>query len=366
MIYPFITVFEQGLNVSTQAIPWALALRSASGSLAPLLGSLADRYGRKAGLIAGLVLFTIGTAFITVWPSFVAFVVMLLLTYTGGAIFIPSLQAYLGDAVPYRTRATVLGISEMGWSLSFIIGVPVVGWIIAKQDWHAPFPWLTAFGCLAIVILAIILPKDNLTENLKINILKSMGAVLSTRTAVAGIIISMAIAASNELVNVVFGLWLFEAFLLKISALALASVVIGVAELSAELTVSAIVDRLGKARSVGIGLALNTLAALLLPVIGINQMGALLGLFFLFLTFEFTIVSSIPLMTELLPGARATLVANFYTSLAIGRALGAFLAPILYQAKLRPESLPGLVPIVITAALFNLLALVLLRILKGR
>lgn len=366
MIYPFISIFERGLGVSTQAISWALALRSATGSLAPLLGSLADRFGRKVGMISGLLLFTCGVGLLSILPTFPVFVAMLLFTFTGGAIFIPSLQAYLGDSVPYEKRGAVLGISEIGWSLSFILGVPAVGFIMAEKDWHAPFPWLTGLGVLAILILAIILPKDENTEIIKVNLLKSMGLILKTPVALAGITISLSIAASNELVNLVFGLWLYDAFELKVTALALASMVIGFSELGGEVLVSLVVDRLGKARSVGAGLILNALAVLLLPTIGDSINGALVGLFFLYLTFEFTIVSCIPLITELLPGARATLIANFFTSIAIGRALGAFVAPFLYKLGVSPDSAPSLVPIAITAALLNLFALFILRILKGR
>lgn len=366
MIYPFITVFERGLGVSTQAISWALALRSATGSLAPLLGSLADRYGRKFGMLSGLALFTCGVGMLSIWPVFPIFVVMLLLTFTGGAIFIPALQAYLGDAVPYDKRGAVLGISEIGWSLSFIIGVPAIGWIIARQDWYAPFPWLTGAGILAFVVMVMILPKDSNTQSTKVNLLNSMAMVFKTPVALAGITISLTIAASNELVNLVFGLWLYDAFEFKVTALAVASMVIGFSELAGEVLVSVIVDRLGKARSVYLGLICNALAVILLPVIGRSVNGALFGLFLLYLTFEFTIVSCIPLITELLPGARATLIANFFTSIAIGRAIGAFIAPFLYRLGFSPDAIPSLFPIALTAALLNLFALFMLRILKGR
>lgn len=366
MIYPFITVFERGLGVSTQAISWALALRSATGSLAPLLGSLADRYGRKFGMITGLVLFTCGVGLLSIWPIFPIFVIMMLLTFTGGAIFIPALQAYLGDAVPYDKRGAVLGISEIGWSLSFIIGVPVIGWIIARKDWYAPFPWLAGAGLLAILVMVIVLPKERNSQDVKVNLLNSMALVFKTPVALAGISISLTIAASNELVNLVFGLWLYDAFELKVTGLAIASMVIGLSELSGEVLVSVVVDRIGKARSVSIGLLLNALAVITLPIIGQSVNGALLGLFLLYLTFEFTIVSCIPLITELLPGARATLIANFFTSIAIGRAIGAFIAPFLYKLGFSPEAAPSLFPIAITAALLNLFALFMLRILKGR
>ena len=117
---------------------------------------------------------------------------------------------------------------------------------------------------------------------------------------------------------------------MQIAALGLASAIIGISELSAEGLVAAFVDRIGKPRAVAIGLVVNSLAALALPFIGRTEAGALVGLFFFYLSFEFTIVSSIPLMTELLPSARATLMAFNVAAISLGRAMGAFLAPRLY------------------------------------
>ena len=178
MIYPFLSIFERGLGVSTQAISWALALRSASGVLGPFLGSLADRYGRKNSMLLGLALFTMGVGLLVIWPSFPVFVVMLLLTYGAGVIFIPAIQAYLGTPYPTANVQPFSGISELGWSLSFILGVPAVGWMIAQKDWRAPFPWLTGLGVLALITLAIILPRENRPQNKPPGLRKSMGMII--------------------------------------------------------------------------------------------------------------------------------------------------------------------------------------------
>ena len=127
----------------------------------------------------------------------------------------------------------------------------------------------------------------------------------------------------------IFGVWLEDSFDLQIAALGAASAVIGLSELGGEGLVAAFVDRLGKPRAIGLGLAANCLAALALLFLGRTQAGALVGLFFFYITFEFTLVSIIPLMTELLPSARATLMAFNMAALSLGRALGDLLAPRL-------------------------------------
>jgi DHA1 family inner membrane transport protein len=137
-------------------------------------------------------------------------------------------------------------------------------------------------------------------------------------------------SGANELVNLLFGVWLEDSFGLQIAALGAASAIIGISELSAEGLVAVFVDRIGKTRAVALGLMVNSIAALALPFIGKTETGALAGLFFFYLSFEFTLVSSIPLMTEIVPSARATLMAFNVAALSLGRALGALIGPRLY------------------------------------
>jgi predicted MFS family arabinose efflux permease len=165
-------------------------------------------------------------------------------------------------------------------------------------------------------------------------------------------------SAGNELVNIVFGVWLEDSFGLKIAALGLAAAVIGISELTGEGLVAAFVDRIGKPRAVAFGLAANTLAALLLPWLGRTEPGALLGLFLFYFTFEFTMVSLIPMMTEVLPTARATMMAFNIAAFSLGRAIGAPLAPLLYSH--------GFWATALGAAVFNLAAMAALRVLSAR
>ncbi len=104
----------------------------------------------------------------------------------------------------------------------------------------------------------------------------------------------------------------------------------------------------------GVGIGANALACLLLPVLSFGVEGALVGLFLFFITFEFGVVSLIPLMTELAPGARVTLLAGNVAAFSGGRMLGALIGPPLFHVGLLANSL--------TAAAFNGIALVVLLV----
>lgn len=354
MVYPFLPVFARGLGVDLSTMALLMTARSLLGATSPLFAPIADRRGRKFGMLAGLVIFTLGVGLVALSPSIWTLALALMLAMIGKYMFDPAMQAYFGDRIPYHRRGTALAVTEVSWSASFIVGVPVVGFLIDRYGWSAPFPLLTALGLAAFFVVWRVVPRKDPHHEPAAHPRDGYRAVLTSVPALAGISIALWASAANELVNIIFGVWLEDSFGLKIIALAGASAVIGISELSGEGLVAMTTDRLGKPLALTIGLVSNALASILLPFIGQTQTGALIGLFLFYITFEYVLVSHIPLMTELVPSARATMLSMNVTGHAIGRALGAFLAGLVYQPL-------GFLFVALTAALFNGAALLALR-----
>ncbi|MBM3791748.1 MAG: MFS transporter [Acidobacteria bacterium] len=330
MVYPFLPVFGRGLRVDLASMSLALTLRSVAGCMGPFLATLADGLGRKAGMMLGLALFAVGALSVLLRPSFGGFILCLVLTVVGKYVYDPSIQAYLGDRVPYDRRGLVIALTEFGWSLSFIIGVPAAGYLIARGGWTAPFLPLALLGFGAVGIYARAIPKDSFTLRRRISPAANIRAVFLSAPALRGLAMGLAASAANEVINLVFGVWMEQSFGLQIAGLGAAAAAIGISELAGESLVGVMTDRMGKRRAIRTGLIFNCLAALLLPLLGVNLAGALLGLFLFYVSFEFTMVSMIPLMTEIFPAARATLLALNVAALSLGRALGAMLSSPLY------------------------------------
>ncbi len=355
MVYPFMAVFARGMGVPVGQVAVAVAARSALGLAAPLLGSSADRRGRKRGMLLGLGVFVIGTAVVVLRPMYVPFFAAMLLTGAGKIAFDPAMQAYLGDLVGYQRRGQAIALTELGWSLAFLVGVPLMGWLIARSGWTAPFPWLGGLAFAAALVLWRMLPPDTQRPGGSLSLTEGLRRIARHRAALACVAVGLLATAANEVVNIVFGVWLETSFGLSVVALGAAASVIGLAELSGESLVATTVDRIGKRRAVAIGLALNCGACLLLPVLGQSVTGALLALFCFYITFEFTLVSSIPLMTELVPEARATFLSTNISGFSAGRALGATAGLALYSAGLHANTLAAiLLDVVALAVLLTL------------
>jgi predicted MFS family arabinose efflux permease len=372
LVYPFLPIFARAFGVEVRTLTSAVALRSAVGVLSPFLGGVADQRGRKVGMLTGLGLFIAAQVLVLAWPIFPVFVLAMMINMLAYFIFNPAMQAYLGDRVPYRQRGRTLALAELGWSLSFIIGMPVVAFLVGRYGWQAPFTVLAGLGLAAWIIMAQMLPGDPVAMHERPGQLRLLRQVFSYKPALAGLLMGMAFSMANELVNLTFGVWLEQRFALKVTALGAAAAVIGFSELGGELLSAGSVDRLGKPRAVAGGLLANCVMALALWYFGSSLVGAFVGLFLFYLTFEYTIVSSVPMMTEIMPQARATVMASFLALLSLGRALGGVLAPVLFDKEIGwaflPASLSGLEPgmlrIALGVILFNLLGLLALRYLR--
>jgi predicted MFS family arabinose efflux permease len=355
MIYPFLPTFARGVGVDLEAVALAVTARSALGLFSPMFGSLSDRYGRKVAMIAGMLIFAGGMALVGIWPVYPVLFLTLMLGSVGKLIYDPSMQAYIGDRVMYTRRGLAIAVTELSWSAAFLLGIPVLGWLIERTGrWEAPFPLLAGLGVWAAGTLWLMVPPDAPQTRERPSLAQGMRVVLKYTPALAGLAVSFLVSAGNEVVGIIYGAWMEDSFGLQVAALGAASAVIGIAELSGEGAVAAFVDRLGKRRAVALGIGANALACLLLPVVSFNIAGALVGLFLFYITFEFALVSSIPLMTELAPGARATLMAGNVAALSSGRMLGALLGPPLFGLGLLANSA--------TAAALNGTALVALLV----
>lgn len=330
MVYPFLPTFARQLGVDLQTIALAVTARSSLGLFGPVLGSFGDILGRKLGMLLGLSVSIVGMIPVVVWPSYPTFLIALLTGAAARIIFDPSMYAFLGDRVQYSRRGLAIATTEFGWSGAALIGFPFVGWLIASQSWIAPFPLLLLLGLGAMVAIWRLLPSDRIGASQRLSLLSGARQILTNRSALSILALVFLMSVGNEAVNIIYGAWLEDAFSLKIVVLGITAALIGLAELGGELGVARLTDRLGKWRAIGLGLITTLLAALFLPLLGQTLGGAAFGLFLFFITFEFTVVSALALITELMPSARATLLAATFTVAAGGRAIGALIGPSLF------------------------------------
>lgn len=352
MFHAFLPVIARSLGIEQIALTQAITLRSALGLLGPFIGSVADGWGRRLAMLLGFLLFTASMVAVFILPTYPVLLIALVMTGITKMLFDPALYAYLGDRVPFQKRGLAVAIVEVSWSGAFLIGIPISGWLIANAGWSSPFLFLGLLGAGIVVILWWTVPTDTKDHHLRPSLKNGIGIILRNKSALAAISVGVLISTSNEVVNITYAAWLENNFGFQVPALAGISALIGIAELVGEGGVAALSDRLGKRRALGLGLGIYAVMALLLPVFGTTPDGARVGLFLFYLSFEFAIVASLPLMIGLVPEARATLMAGNGAGHALGRMIGSVIGPALFTLGISTNA--------VFAAVLNIIALVAL------
>jgi predicted MFS family arabinose efflux permease len=356
MIYPFLAVFASGLHVDIGTISLAMAVSMATSALGPFLAPIADRRGRKTGMLIGMGFFMTGMLAASLFPSIVAFFIAIILGSLGNNVLLPPIQAYLGDHTPYERRGFYMAVIELSWALSFILMVPLAGLILEKTLWNGPFIALAVTGGIATLLIWWLVPNDLPAKGEPVAVFADIRKVLKFLPAVMGMLMGLSFIIGNEMITIVFGVWMQDAYGLQIAALGAASAVIGFSELSGEGIAAFLADRIGKERSIASGIIVSSLTVITLPLLGKSMVGAFIWLFLFYMSFEVVIISALPLMSEIMPKTRATMMALFIAALSIGRALGDVAAPQLYKGGILVNAGGSLI--------FNLLALFLLTRIK--
>ncbi len=348
LVSPFLPAIARGLGISLERAGVLVSVRWLAGLATPAVVAAMGRGERRVRLaMAGLAFFGLGAA-VTAWSGVYAGAVAgFALMGLGKPAFDIAAQSYVADRTPYARRARYLSILELTWGGGLVVGAPVVGWLISRHGWQSPF-WVVAG--LAVVSAGALLW---LMEGDRRVAATAPGRLRLTTSAAALLGVAGLFSFAAEVVVVVFGAWLEDSYGLSLLALGATSMLVGLSEMAGEGATLAVTDRLGKRRAVGVGLGVSALGyGMVATEPGTVGVGLALISVALF-AFEFTVVSAIPLATEVVPAARSRYLAIFVVAMGIGRAAGSALGAVVFGAF-------GLAGNALLAAVANLAALALL------
>ncbi len=333
--YPFAPVLSRELAVPLTAVTSLIAVNQATAIVAMFFGPAADRWGYRLIMIIGLAMLSVGMLAGGFFPFYSMILVTLILAGLGKSLFDPALQAYVSEQVPFQRRGTVIGILEFAWAGSTLIGIPLVGVMMEKFGWRSPFFVMGLLGLLGILALMLLFPAQTPSDKSRehrVTMRTAWKQLGRQRPALGALGFAFFVSVANDNLFVIYGAWLEKSFQLSVAALGFGATAIGAAELLGELLTATLADRLSLKRSVIGGLSLCILSYAILPLLGRTLPLALTGLWLIFLTFEFTIVCSLSLCTELLPSNRATMMACYFAAAGAGRVVGAFLGGSVWLA----------------------------------
>jgi MFS transporter, DHA1 family, tetracycline resistance protein len=128
--------------------------------LAPLLGALSDRHGRRPVILLALVGMAINYLLLALAPTLWLFALGRMIAGAFGATF-SAAAAYLADTTPPEKRAQSFGLIGAAFGFGFITG-PALGGLLGAVDLRLPF--LVAAGLsLANFVFAYLAMPESLT-----------------------------------------------------------------------------------------------------------------------------------------------------------------------------------------------------------
>jgi EmrB/QacA subfamily drug resistance transporter len=128
------------------------------GGLLLTFGRLSDMIGRSPIWLAGLVIFTIGSAVCGAAPSLGLLIAARALQGVGGALILSTSVALLSGAVPETQRGHALGWGSLSLALGASAGPTIGGLLTTYGTWRWIFYVNIPFGLVAILATMRLLP----------------------------------------------------------------------------------------------------------------------------------------------------------------------------------------------------------------
>ncbi|MBL8894920.1 MAG: MFS transporter [Rhizobiales bacterium] len=161
MLAPMLTPLASAFAAKPADIAWLVSVYAVSYAvLAPLIGLLGDRIGRRRLLLPALALFAADALAVAFAPSLAFAILARVLGGAAGAALTPTAFALIAETVPEERQAGAMGLVLFGLTLGIATGPTFAGLLTDAFDWQAPFI-AVACGCLAVFVLATrILPPS--------------------------------------------------------------------------------------------------------------------------------------------------------------------------------------------------------------
>jgi EmrB/QacA subfamily drug resistance transporter len=126
----------------------------------PIYGKLADVYGRKPWLLAGIAFFLVGSMMSGLSQSVAELIVFRVIQGLGAGSMLPLSLTVVGDLYSFENRGKVQGFFSGVWGVSAIVGPLIGGAIVKSLSWRWVFYVNLPVGLAAGALLVFALHEN--------------------------------------------------------------------------------------------------------------------------------------------------------------------------------------------------------------
>ena len=159
---PSLPAITAHFGVTAQLVQWTIPSYLIGYSLAQLFcGAFSDAWGRRALLIIGIILYT-GASLLAASASSISMLILMRFVQ-GLGVAAPGVlaRAIASDSFDSDRLPQVTNYITLAWALGPIIAPLIGGYLQHVFGWKAVFYFLTAYGCVLLLLIYFLLPETN-------------------------------------------------------------------------------------------------------------------------------------------------------------------------------------------------------------
>jgi predicted MFS family arabinose efflux permease len=156
VLSPLGAILMPGLGISTSQFGLVVSAYAFSAGASGLCAAgFADKFDRKKMLLFFYTGFVCGTLFCGIASSYLLLLCARVLTGIFGGVIGSISFAIITDTFPMQVRGRVMGVVQMAFAASQVLGIPVGLYLATHFNWHAPFLMIAAVAVLIGAAIAL-------------------------------------------------------------------------------------------------------------------------------------------------------------------------------------------------------------------
>lgn len=254
---------DVGITVSAAGqLVTIFALANAIGT--PLIILATSKLNQRKQLLLALIFTVVGSLMTVLLPGFIFLMISRIVLALGMGVFIVTASSFATKLAPPGHQASALATVAMGFSASLVLGVPIGRFISASYDWKVIF-WAIAFlGLIAIFAIVKVIPVTEAETPIP---LRKQLSILKNPKITALFLVTFFVFIGYGVFYTYVTPFINVVSPMSNTALSLTLLGFGLATLVGSRLGGFMSDRLGINSTLFLGMAINTLALILLATI---------------------------------------------------------------------------------------------------
>jgi predicted MFS family arabinose efflux permease len=214
-------------------------------------GPLSDAFGRKQGLLYGLIVFAAGSVTTFLSTGFFMLLSGRIVTGMGASMLSLNSISYAADFFPYLNRGWAMGSILSSYFAALILGVPLGSWLGDRFGWKIVFGVMAGMALTLFIVIYFLLPSisrktDREAKRPLIEYIRQYVGFLKSKRTVAALFCSFFASAGTMGFLAFLGSWLHDSFGISTSKIGLVFLISGSAAVLASPLAGSMADKIGK------------------------------------------------------------------------------------------------------------------------